>query len=161
MTSTQSRGTFICPSGDDVGMRPQHFEWHTKALEAKQDASLAYGDRRNVGLKSGKTSTDVLMNYNPYTDIGLDNGQMMYRADVFNQIPLVFTRLVCDWQLARELIHYGPFIHVNEVVCDYYWHGNNITIEENPLKIPFPVAENLHYIDPRYKVKIVEEAPKD
>lgn len=141
---THSSGTYICHHDDDVIQTPDKLSILANELDNNKDIALVYGDRLNIYRDkeivklSGITGTlisakdDELVtvvktpSWNPEIGPGVDGGQIMYRAYVYNKIPLVFCRRACDWHTAKNIAVVYPNIkYVSTPVCGYIWHLTN------------------------------------
>lgn len=132
-------GRTIAPVDDDVICAKTKFSKLYGPLWEKDDVLMAYGDRLDFDGLSVKIKS--ASNQKPKS-VGLDNGQFIYKADVYRYIKPVFSINACDWYTYSSFADFGKFVYVNEIVCQYNWHGNNISLipesqRTNPLiKLP-------------------------
>jgi glycosyltransferase involved in cell wall biosynthesis len=118
-----SNGEFIAPTDDDVMMFKDKFEILINNIG---DAKLVYGDRIDLWTHNERRKWISIDDWNPNVGYGIDNGQILYRADVFKDIDFVYTYNACDRYLAKEIYNkFGKFKHVKSVVSTYIWHGEN------------------------------------
>ena len=130
---SHSTGKYIAHVDDDVFCLPNKFDVLVNCLENDNKLSLAYGNRVNCNC-SVINDEIIIINmedikssgWNPKLTWGVDGGQYIYRADVYEHIPLVFSRRGCDWEVAKSITSFNSNIgYVNELVCMYLWHENN------------------------------------
>lgn len=137
---THSTCEYIAPVDDDVFNYLDKFEVLLNAIEGT-DAKLVYGDMK-ISDKEGQIGGSFIDNWDPTlpSGWGVDGSQYIYRSDVYEKVPLVFTRRACDWNTARAIKEEFPqdFIHVPQIVSHYYWWGGNRsgdpTTKENVIK---------------------------
>lgn len=150
-------GRTIAPVDDDCMCGFYKFECLYNALyyEYYDDVYVAFGNRMESSYKDGSI-TGVRQvssrNQNPH-EVGLDNGQFIYKADVYEFIKPVFAINACDWELYKQIANFGKFVYVDEIVCNYLWHNNNISI----LK-PKPMRVNPYDVLDKYK-KYFKDGP--
>lgn len=126
---THSKGEFIAHVDDDVINFPNKFKDLVEAFD--KDTSLVYGDMEIV--KPGQNTTrNVVKNWNPLQGWGVDGSQFIYRANVYEKMPLVFCRRGCDWETAKEIFKVNPkFKHIDKMVSIYQWHDTNRSLDES------------------------------
>lgn len=120
-------GRTIAPVDDDVICSTNKFNVLYEALWDKDnpDTIMSYGDRITVMNNTMRVVSAA--NQNP-KEVGLDNGQFIYKADVYKYIKPVFSINACDWYTYSSFADFGKFSYVNQTVCIYHWHGNNISL---------------------------------
>lgn len=149
-------GRTIAPVDDDCLCLMHKLKTLYETLYNEYDeALLAFGDRAESTYKD-EIITPIrgvsAKNQNP-KEVGLDNGQFIYKADVYNYIKPVFAINACDWELYKQIAEFGKFNYVSSVVCNYLWHNNNISI----LK-PKPMRVNPYDVLGKYK-KYFKDGP--
>ena len=123
-----SQSDFICPADDDVVIFPDKT---SKLLETIGNNPLCYGGRCEI--RDGEVvSYSNIENWNPLSPNGwgVDNGQIMYRRDVYREIPIKFPKRGCDWELAKQIRGLGEFSRYDGPVCGYIWHEGNRSLDE-------------------------------
>lgn len=145
-------GRTIAPTDDDCLPRNKKFAQLYGPLWENNKTLLAFGDREEY-------QADINGDFNYYRtvncskfvlskeEVGLDNGQFIYKADVYQFAPPQFPINACDWELYSRFAPYGDFSYCGQAVCKYLWHGNNISHTSkskrvNPLKV---LSKYLHY----------------
>lgn len=137
-------GRTIAPTDDDCMPRNKKFDLFPLLWE-KESTVLAYGDRDEYSLdingdfqfyRTVKCSQYV----NDKKSVGIDNGQFIYKADNYINVPPIFPINACDWELYSRFAEYGDFAYLPLSVCRYYWHNTNISripknMRVNPLKV--------------------------
>lgn len=123
-----ANGEFIAPIDDDNFDFPEKFESLVAPLKADGSIVMSYGRRLNIDLSSSNPKaqsvpTDVC--WNPHNGPGIDNGQMLYRADCYDKVPLIFPLNACDYYTAKHIYSLGPFAFVDKDVCIYAHHSKN------------------------------------
>lgn len=127
-----SVGEFIAPTDDDVFILPEKLS--VLVNEFEDDCVLVYGDRLE------KTGDKILYppqheNWNPKITHGVDNSQIIYRANVYEKLPLIFPTKACDWHTAKHIADLGRIKHVNYPVSIYEWHEKNRSHNKNKINI--------------------------
>lgn len=142
-----ANGRIIAPTDDDCFVLPNKFNNLFNKLNEDLANIMAFGNREvyhidNNGDFNLSSVVDCAHFQNlPYKrDVGLDNGQFIYRTDVYNSIDPIFSINACDWYTYSSFHHLGNFAHINESVCQYLWHGKNISLNgascrKNPLTV--------------------------
>lgn len=142
-----ANGRILAPTDDDCLVNPCKFEELFKLLNTRDDNVMAYGERDTYHSdKHGdfhlvnKSHTAHYQNMPHKKDVGIDNGQFIYRTDVYNTIDPSFSINACDWYTYSSFADLGNFAYTNQSVCSYLWHGGNISIRPaanrlNPLSI--------------------------
>lgn len=123
-------GAMIAPTDDDCWPNPEKFSLLNDAIKNNTNAVLAFGNRQAFDLKTGKftgTSNSAEFAINK-TSVGIDNGQFIYKAQVYEAISPVLSINACDWHLYSSFADLGDFVFVDSVVCVYVWHGQNISL---------------------------------
>ena len=123
-------GLIISPVDDDCFCRPEKFSLLMAALSADRAAVMAFGDRETaVKSPSGKLENFKRSDASQFVvnkkDVGIDNGQFIYDAGVYQYIAPVISINACDWNLYKAFADCGNFAYVAEVVSTYIWHGKN------------------------------------
>lgn len=123
-------GKIISPVDDDCFCRPEKFSLLMAALSADRAAIMAFGDRETaVKSKSGKLENFKRSDASQFVvnkkEVGIDNGQFIYDASVYEHIAPVISINACDWNLYKAFADCGNFAYVAEVVSTYIWHGGN------------------------------------
>lgn len=118
-------GEFIAPVDDDCINEPNKLEI---LLSNFRDGDvLVYGKRKEMS-RNGAITAELecnLPNWNPMNGWGVDNSQFIFKADVFDKVPLIFPTRACDWHLAKHIYKLGSFNFVDEFVSTYIWHNEN------------------------------------
>lgn len=130
-------GRTIAPTDDDCYPQPIKFFILRNVLWNNDGAMLAYGGRLEYDVNSEgnhqfKQYARCEFIEKNKTALGLDNGQFLYKADVYNHIDPVISVNACDYHLYTEFAPYGDFVFVDEPVCSYLWHGKNISLTPKP-----------------------------
>lgn len=129
-----AKGEFIAPIDDDVVNLPNKFRALINSF--KEEDVIVYGNRYesrdNKVYKSEK-----ITNWDPLKMWGVDNSQILYRANVYDKVSLIFPSKACDWHTAKHIAGLGSIRHVDEYVSEYVWHesnrsSNKVKIEINP-----------------------------
>lgn len=143
-------GEYIAHIDDDVITLPNKFVSLSKAMQDNREAVMAYGNRITVREGQSARESNSAQFALDKTEVGLDGGQFIYRASVYNHISPVFSVNACDWNTYKRFAHLGDFAYVNEAVCVYYWHGNNISLIPKEKRIdPLSVlGDYLPYFNP-------------
>ena len=149
-------GEYIAHVDDDVFCLPNKFGALSKALNDNPNSVMAYGNRivKNLnGTFSEGGSPHHVLNKQ---DLGIDGGQFIYRANVYDSILPNFSINACDWHTYSKFAHLGDFTYVNETVCIYNWHGGNISLipkakRPDPLTI---LPEFLGYFNKSFLKKV-------
>ena len=130
-------GRSIAPTDDDCYPQPAKFSSLYKALWENPETILSFGGRLEYFVK--EDGSYVFRTYQKCeqivtnkTSVGLDNGQFLYKADVYNHIDPVISINACDYHLYSSFAPYGDFVFVDEPVCGYLWHGQNISLTQKP-----------------------------
>ena len=123
---THSHGEFIAPTDDDVVVLPDKAKWLVEAIE-RDDAVLAYGNRRESVNGQERPTPSLLKDWNPLLPEGwgVDNGQFIYRSNVYDKVPIRFPKRACDWELAKQIKALGRFVWIESPVCIYNIHSEN------------------------------------
>lgn len=151
-----SRGEFISPADDDVEIENDKFQVLVDAME--DDVVLTYGDRRHYWSDSKQTfNWKPIKNWEPDQPYGwgVDNGQFIYRSDVYEKIPIRFPKRACDWELAKQIKPLGRFVYVPKFVSCYIHHTENRSLDENTKTRPIHPEEYSNYFKehPEFKVE--------
>lgn len=131
-----AKGEFISHVDDDVMQLPNKFEVLVSSIG---DNYLCYGNRMNLILPGAPnhtgSNTDIyyenirpITNWNPLQPEGwgVDNGQYIYRADVWKKNKFIFPKRGCDWETAKLIARTNnKFKYVDSIVCIYIWHKDN------------------------------------
>lgn len=130
-------GKIIAPADDDCLFRCNKLELLQNALT--ESYILAFGNRTNHVMNTdGYFVENRTFNCEFLTNdqraLGVDNGQFIYRADVYEHIEPILSINACDWELYKRIADLGKFSYINEVVCDYLWHGKNISLTPKPAR---------------------------
>lgn len=137
---THATGDYICHIDDDVIQYSAKLLVLSNLLD-KHNTDLVFGQRFEVRDNKlfdvpNRTEWDPTLPQG----WGVDNGQIMYRKDVYKKIDLVFSRRACDYELAKEIRkHSNPFISTQEKVCTYVWHESNRSLDDSTkTKVIYP-----------------------
>lgn len=99
-----------------------------KEMALNPDINFIYGDRfEYVRTEHGDHNfikIATFADHNP-KHVGLDNGQFVYRANIYEKVRPEFAVNACDWELYSRIADHYKFYYMNHVVCDYIWHANN------------------------------------
>lgn len=120
-------GEFIAPVDDDCFCEREKFEILSELMG--DGIVLAYGERLDCRIING-TVSNVGLSSTSYlrgqkTRLGVDNGQFIYKSDIYNISGPIFPINACDWETYKLLAQHGDFAYTSEVVCRYIWHENN------------------------------------
>lgn len=164
-------GLFISPTDDDCLLEPNKLDGLFGAITDIYDddsivVPLAFGNRRESVKENGVIRSLKVVNcrhQDPYS-VGLDNGQFIYDANVYSSIDPVFAINACDWELYKNIADIGPFVFIDEIVCNYLWHGSNISIiTPKPLRVkPLNIVSKYlkYFKDGPFKDKVSELLPR-
>lgn len=157
---SHARGEFIAHTDDDVYNDKNKFYHLMRALIEQPKAYIAYGDRQNAQAFS--LDDEIVIDWtgathhsdptwNPGEAWGVDGGQYIYRANIYDSIPLVFCRRACDWETAKKIWNFSPtMVYKKEAVCTYLWHDKNRSLDDaNKDRTIYP-AKYLKYFDPEF-----------
>jgi len=148
-------GEYIAPTDDDCLPKSKKF---SSLLTLMTDPSviLAFGNRDEFVLQNSSFEFVRTVSCGGYVnnpkEVGIDNGQFIYRTSVYNSIKPVIAINACDWELYSRISDLGKFAHTNQSVCKYLWHANNIS------RIPKPNRVDPIKILPKY-LKYFKEGP--
>ena len=122
-----SHGEYIAPTDDDVINHPNKFK---DLIAAMTDSDvLTYGNRLEYNTTSRTvTRWNPDSNWNPNARCGIDNGQLIYKSNVFDKVPLRFPTHECDRYMAIQIYPHGTFRYADVDVSTYIWHSNNRTL---------------------------------
>lgn len=145
-------GRIIAPTDDDCLVTPNKFSSLFSKLNEDPANIMAYGNREVYHVDSnGDFHLSEIVRCPRYqnkqfqTALGIDNGQFIYRADVYKSINPVFSINACDWHTYSSFAHLGNFGYVDESVCQYLWHGKNTSLTGAPNRQkPFSIIQ--HYL---------------
>lgn len=143
-------GLYISPMDDDCFATQYKLEYLYNAIIRPRDnwTPLVFGNRRELAKADEEDVFRQLKVVNSSAQdprgVGLDNGQFIYSAEIYNAIKPCFAINACDWELYRQIPPIGGnFAFVNEIVCNYVWHGNNISLTPKPFrKNPEDILQN-------------------
>lgn len=143
-------GLYISPMDDDCFAEPDKLNYLYMALTRQRNgwAPIAFGNRRELAKLDGESELQRLKVVNSSTQdprgVGLDNGQFVYSAEIYIAIKPCLAINACDWELYKQIPDIGGnFVFVNEIVCNYVWHGGNISLTPKPLrKNPADIIQN-------------------
>lgn len=141
---TYSTGEFISHADDDVSPMKNKYNVLIDELNKNEDAVLAYGNRINRYLNDNRETHHITPNWNPLQGTGVDNGDFIYRSNVYDNISLVWCYRGCDFELAKKIYNLGKFIHVNQFVSIYIWHGKNRSIVTENLYKTMDIPEEFY-----------------
>lgn len=128
---SHATGKIIIPTDDDCLIEYDKIELINKIIKKQKNIYFIYGDRfeylRNdhgdhIYLRSFSSK-----NYVDKGEPGLDNGQFIYSADIYEKIQPVFAINACDWELYKKVRDYYEMIYLPYYVCSYIWHNENIS----------------------------------
>jgi glycosyltransferase involved in cell wall biosynthesis len=154
-------GRVISPVDDDCFCRPEKFSLLMAALSADKSAVMAFGDRETATksasgkLENFKRSCAAQFVVNK-KEVGIDNGQFIYDAGVYEYIAPVISINACDWNLYKAFADCGNFAYVAEVVSTYIWHGKNNSLTPKHKRVD-PTKLVGHYRDYFYPNKFSEK----
>jgi glycosyltransferase involved in cell wall biosynthesis len=143
-------GLYVSPMDDDCFAEPDKLNLLYSAIiqPRREWTLLAFGNRRELAKAEGENVFRELKVVNSRAQdprrVGLDNGQFIYSAEIYGEIKPCLAINACDWELYKQIPEMGgEFIFVNETVCNYVWHGNNISLTPKPLrKNPADLIQN-------------------
>ena len=124
---SHSRGEFLVHADDDVVTLKDKFQILIDTIKQDQNIVLVYGNRKDRFI-NGTEALRVVRDWNPTVTTGVDNGQILYRSNVYRNIPFSWVYRACDWDLAKNIYKLGNFKHVDELVSIYIWHGGNRSV---------------------------------
>lgn len=127
-----SLGRTISPTDDDCLPKNKKFAQLYDLLWKDEKTLLAFGDREeyqaDINGDFAYYRTVSCSNFSTLKqEVGLDNGQFIYKADAYQFAPPQFPINACDWELYSRFAPYGDFSYCGQPVCKYLWHGNNIS----------------------------------
>lgn len=148
---THSHGEFIAPTDDDVIVLPDKALWLVEAIE-RDDAVLAYGNRRESVHGWERPTPSLIRDWNPLAPEGwgVDNGQFIYRSNVYERIPIQFPKRACDWELGKQLKPLGRFTWIEPPVCVYNLHDTNRSHNDATKTAPIYPEKFLKYFKDGY-----------
>ncbi len=151
-----ARGEYICPADDDVIFLPKKLE---KLVNAIGNNMLCYGNRNERRLNPLQIITQVMINdWNPLQNAGVDNGQYIYRKEIYEKLPYIISTHACDFHLAKEIYRqYGKFNWIQDVISEYIWHDTNRTYSEERKKVPLDIAAYKDYFNVHNDFLIIRE----
>lgn len=143
---SHASGATIAHIDDDCFCKPEKLEllynmlWQLYIVWAP----LAYGKRDEYTYNNGVFKYFRTVGHTSIGDnVGMDNGQFIYKAEVFGRIKFPLAINACDWELYKEINHAGGyFLHTDTSVCKYTWHSENIS------RIP-----KTKRVDPKLRIK--------
>lgn len=141
-------GGIIAPTDDDCWPTETKFEVLYRALTKNESAVLAFGNRCSIvtGDPSKEKISDSAQFATNKTAVGIDNGQFIYKAQVYEDVNPVLSINACDWSLYSSFAHLGDFAFVDSVVCWYVWHGKNISLTPKSKRVD-PLSKLGQYKD--------------
>lgn len=137
-------GQIIAPTDDDVFIFPNKIHMIKRLIDIKKNnitgpfglpIAMIYGIRSESILFDVNTMTLVRrqsLDTRPINhwvfnkkDLGIDNGQLVYLADVYEKIKPQFPINACDWNTYSKIAqHYDFECFDNKTpVCNYIWHS--------------------------------------
>lgn len=126
---SHANGRIICPADDDCLFDKNKLRVLYDAIRSTNSTNIAFGDR-NVCYKDGDKlvgqHTVVMSDRFDTRCVGIDNGQFIYKADIYSGITPVLAINACDWELYKQ-ISPNSFVYVNYPVCTYIWHTTNVS----------------------------------
>jgi glycosyltransferase involved in cell wall biosynthesis len=130
----ESTGEFIAPTDDDVWPLLEKFYYTKSMFSQNPQCKLVYGAREDYKVTNTLefVKNDFIENWFPSNEgsWGVDGGQYVYRASVYDTHPYILCRRACDWQTARNIINTPQeIIGINRVFCRYFWHGGNRSLD--------------------------------
>ena len=151
---SHATGDIICPTDDDVHLLCKKWLMIKRFVEIREQnekIKLIYGKREEfVRHKNGEywyIDNCRLIDFSRFLvnkkDVGLDNGQFIYSADIYKKIDPFFAINACDWELYSRIGEHYDFDYFDHTVVNYIWHdGGAINISRtekskrvDPLKI--------------------------
>lgn len=162
-------GRLISPTDDDCPPHKEKMALLKGAFGTKSDILLAFGNRevadknKITGKLENKRAANSAHILNDKKGVGMDNGQFIYRADVYSFVDPMISINACDYNLYRTFADFGDFTYIDEVVCTYIWHESNsskvpATHRTNPAKL---VGKYLPYFKPNpFTDKVVNKYVK-
>lgn len=129
---THAQGEYIAHIDDDVISSKHKLKALVSALDTDKQAKLAYGARVNITALGHEHVSQIDWNPSLPNGWGVDGGQYIYRRDVYEDIPLVFSKRGCDWEVGKAIWNKFPnsFVRIDAVVCDYHWHDTNRSLDD-------------------------------
>jgi glycosyltransferase involved in cell wall biosynthesis len=155
-------GEILAHIDDDCISRSSKFERLVPLIS--ETVVLAYGGRIAYSLINGEVSLKGQSSTNMFVKdkkaLGIDNGQFIYRTDVYNHIDPVFAINACDWETYKLIADLGDFAYCPNMVCSYYWHGNNISLTPKPQRVHphWILTDYIKYFrDNKFKDKVIQQ----
>lgn len=166
-------GSIIAPTDDDVHPTYNKMYMIKSLIESRKtktlgmhgnEIGLIYGSRcerfleKDQNLNSYNFSNTININRDFYVNInnwtvnkknlGIDNGQFVYTADIYNKVNINFPVNACDWELYSLIADHYDFDCFNnkQDVCIYYWHDKNISRTPKEYRIN-PMSILHKYVD--------------
>lgn len=158
---THATGEYIAHIDDDIWMSPTKIETLVSSLESSP-AKLCYGNM-SIFKQGVQTGQSRVSNWDPTLPQGwgVDGSQFIYRADVYERVPLIFCRRGCDWNTAKSIREHFDidFVHVDEEVSRYFWHDSNRSLREETKTLAIhPKKFEQYFLNPKNRFKINYEA---
>lgn len=149
-----SEGEYISPIDDDVINLPTKFEKLITGIESEENIVLCYGDRLDFDANTLNSNYIKITEWDPLilNGWGIDNGQFIYKSNVYETVPIEFPIRGCDWELAKLIKPLGKFKYINELVSIYIKHSSNRTTGfNNPSS--FNIDFYKSYFNTNFKIK--------
>lgn len=148
-------GEFIAHIDDDIKLLDGRFNPLKEALQAAPSKMLAHGNRITSMQGTTAITIDGKSNWDPTqpNGWGVDGSQFIYRSSVYKDIPYVFCRRACDYELAKAIAtKYGShsLIHVDCMTSVYNWHGKNRSLDDSNKKLEiYPAKFRKYFSNPK------------
>lgn len=125
-----ANGAILSHTDDDCLPKKRKFIISEELKEAS--TILVYGDREEYSADTNGDfhyyRTVSCPQYESHKkSVGIDNGQFLYKAEVYDHVKPNFSINACDWELYSSFADYGNFKYINLPVCKYLWHATNIS----------------------------------
>lgn len=129
---SHATGRIIVPTDDDCFPTLAKAHMIKNFIFRNPNSYLSFGNREewavNIDGDHNYIKTVDSSSYaNNKTAVGIDNGQFIYDAAIYELIPPVFAINACDWELYKNIAAHSDFTYWPHTVCQYIWHANNIS----------------------------------
>lgn len=128
---SHATGKIIIPTDDDCLIEDIKIELIYKIINTTEPIYFVYGDRfeylRNDHGDHVYIRRFSSKEYVDRGDPGLDNGQFIYSADIYEKIQPIFAVNACDWELYKNVKNHYEMVYLPYYVCSYIWHTENIS----------------------------------
>lgn len=153
--SASPQHLFVNWLGDDDRLTPGSLGFTAGALAAIPQAVVAYGACEYIGstgnllwVSRAGSWAPRLLSWGP--DLIPQPG-MLIRRSAWNQVDGVDTtlRFAFDLDLLLKLRRHGSFVDVGEVVSQFRWHADSLTVSDRTTSLNESEAVKRRYLSPR------------